>query len=296
VLCWVVSGAACPVAVAAIQSVVPPALPGPPPGAGSGLPLPPPPGQDPAIPPSGPATTIPAQVSGPGLLSSSGRLLGTRVSLQIACDSGGRVTVSAAAAGMGTLAQTRYACSNHRATLRLSLNKAAARRVAHAGAVLVQLRFVQGKKTTTLPLTLDPGVEAPSFWSDGGLLCSAPGSSGAALVAPNFTVTPPTTIDVRPWVAWYTPASGWRWMGVDGLGSSSWYRWTATPTGIAEWMTSSGRIVPWRWAPIGFPTGEGTYAIGVFEAVYWYSRPTYVWSYARSSPALNVFTTYCNYP
>ena len=153
--------------------------------------------------------------------------------------------------------------------------------------------FVAGKSTESLPLTIDPGSQAPSYWSDGGLLCA---SSGAQLVAPNFTVTPPTTIDVRPWVAWYTPANGWRWIGVGGVGSSRWYRWTATPTGIAEWTTAAGHVVPWEWGPIDFPAGQGAYAIGAFEVVYWYSRPIYVWSYARSSPALNVFTTYCSYP
>ena len=111
------------------------------------------------------------------------------------------------------------------------------------------------------------------------------------MLAPNFTVTPATTIDVRPWLAWYTAATGWQWLGTDGPDASRWYRWTGTPDGVAEWHTPSGAINPWTWGPISISPGQGTYVIAVLEAVYWYSHPVYVWRFAHSYPT----SPYCAY-
>jgi hypothetical protein len=270
-------------------------LPGPPPGAGAGFPLPPPPGRGPGIQPVGPPATIPLTVSGPGLLSGTASLRGTRFTVQIACQAGGNVAVSVPAVGRGTLAQTRYACSKRRANVRVSLPTAVARRVAAMGEALAGLSFGQGKRTERLSLTLQTHPQPASFWlSDDGLRCDVPGSNTAQLLAPNFTDTPATTIDVRPWVAWYTAATGWRWLGTAGVNASRWYRWTATPDGVAEWQTG-GVTSPWTWSPISVAAGHGTYVIAVFEAIYWYSHPTYVWSYARSSTGGNPATTYCAY-
>lgn len=296
-MCTVAVGMGFSTPQAAGRTVPPSSLPGPPPGAQSGFQLPPPPGQAPTGEASGPAVTLPSQVSGPALLSGSADLRGTRFAVPITCQTGGRVNVTARAAGTGILASASYVCRNRRATARFSLTKEAAKRIARLGSAIAQLAFTQGKATTQrLSLIVAGSPRAPTYWSDGGLRCNPSVSYEGELVGPNFRVMPPTTIDVRPWLAWYTSANGWRWLGVRGTNVSRWYRWTATPDGVAEWMTPIGTISPWMWTPIRVPPGQDTYAVGVFEVIYWYSRPVYVWRYALSSPSLNVTTTYCSYP
>jgi hypothetical protein len=105
----------------------PSALPGPPPDAGSGLPLPPAPGQAPPAELDASPTTIPVTGSGPGLLSGTAGLKGTQVSLPIVCTAAGRVTMSTS--GLGQLAQATYRCANGRGDVRLTLTKDAARQV-----------------------------------------------------------------------------------------------------------------------------------------------------------------------
>jgi hypothetical protein len=254
------------------------------------------PGRAPAVAPPGPPATIPAQTSRPGLLSGTADLRGAGFSLAIACQSGGWVSVSAPALATGTLARVRYTCRGGRANLRVILPAAVTRRIAGLGETLVRLSFGHGNTGETLSLTLQARPRAATFWnSDLGLRCDLPGTDLAELLAPNFSDTPVTTIDVRPWLAWYTAATGWQWLGTRGANASRWYRWTATPTGVAEWQTPGGGISPWTWAPISVQPGHGTYVIAVFEAIYWYSHPTYVWSYARSGAGPAAVTTYCGY-
>jgi hypothetical protein len=279
----------------AARASAPPGLPGPPPDAGAGLPLPPAPGQAPPAEPDGPATTIPVTGSGPGLLSGTASFHGTRVSFPVACTASGRVTMSAAT--FGQLAQTRYRCANGRGVVSLSLAKDAARQIASDGSVLAHLAFVQGGTTEQQSLMVGPRVAAAATWTSYyGLGCTTLGSNQAQLLAPNFSDTPTTTIDVRPWLAWYTAATGWQWIGTAGADASTWYQWTATPSGVAEWLTPSGTTTPWTWAPISVTPGHDTFVIAVFEAVYWYSHPVYVWRYARSGAGATSITTYCEYP
>ena len=294
-LCGAMAGMAYSAAPAAGEPGAPSTLPGPPPGAGSGLPGPPAPGQRPPTPPVGPPATIPAGVSGPGLLSGTVRPQSGRLTLHIACRTGGRVSINAPAIRAGTVATGSYRCRNRRATAPLPIRAADVARLARLGSTLASVTFREGGGTERLSLTLEAHAQAPSFWTDGGLQCTTLGDHEAYLVAPDFKA-PTVTIDVRPWVAWYTTANGWRWLGVRGINSSRWYRSTATPGGIVEWRTPAGALNPWTWAPIYFPAGQRIEAIGVFEVVYWYSRPTYVWRYARSSPILDQLGTYCNYP
>ena len=278
------------------QSGPPPGLPGAPPGAGAGFPLPPVPGQGPATDPGGQPTTIPTGASNPGLLSGTALVQGKSVTLRIACNSGGVVILRAPAVATGTLAQARYRCSRRRAAVRLALSSAAARRMARVGQALGAISFVHGNAVERVSLTLAVRPPAPSYWmSELGLRCNAPGYQ-AQLVAPNFSDTPPTTIDVRPWLAWYTAATGWHWLGTAGVNQSRWYQWTATPSGIAEWQNPGGELTPWTWSPISVTPGNGTYLIAAFEAIYWYGHPEYVWSYARSIEENGAITTYCSYP
>jgi hypothetical protein len=277
------------------QASSPPGLPGPPPGAGLGLPLPPAPGQAPPAEPDGSAVAIPATASGPGLESGTAGLSGTRVSFAIACTASGHVTMSTTA--LGRLAQGPYACANGSGTVHLSVTKADARQIRSAGSVLAQLSFAQGATKEQLSLTLGPRAPAAGTWTSVyGLSCSTPGADQSALTAPNFNDTPATTVDVRPWLAWYTAATGWQWIGTAGADASTWYQWTATPSGVAEWQTPGGPLSPWTWGPISVTPGHDTFVISVFEAVYWYSHPVYTWHYARSGMGASSITTYCEYP
>jgi hypothetical protein len=270
----------------------PPGLPGPPPGAGTGFPLPPPPAQDPPPQPSGSPATVPLTPSGPGLLSGSAGLTGRRLRLPIACDAGGHAALSVPGLASGLVAQARYKCAGGRSTVSFTLGKSIARQINGKGSVLAQVAFKQIGATETLSVMVGPSPAAPEFWTSVfGLQCGASGANQATLLAPNFTVTPTTTIDVRPWLAWYTAATGWQWLGTEGPDASRWYRWTGTPNGVAQWHTASGTVNPWTWGPIAVTPGHGTYVISVLEAIYWYSHPVYVWRYAHSYPS----SPYCAY-
>jgi hypothetical protein len=150
-----------------------------------------------------------------------------------------------------------------------------------------------------LTLYIGSSGPAPSYWTSAyGLRCPASASDPSTLlIAPNFSATPPTTVDVRPWLAWYTPATGWQWLGTLGPNHSAWYRWTATPGGVAEWQQPGAG--PWTWGPISVAPGHGTYLVAVLESVYWYTHPNVVWGYAHSEPdpaSTSDTSTFCAYP
>jgi hypothetical protein len=277
----------------ALAAGPPPGLPGPPPGAGTGLPLPPPPGQAPPAQASLPAVGITGAPYGPGLLSGYSAVSGTKLPVTIACQANGKAQLRAGSVSV----KATYRCARGRSTVRFALTRSQARGIANSSGLSGALTLTQGAQTVRLSLSLGRRAPAPLFWTSAfGLGCTAAGPQSPELVAPNFTSTPaPTTIDVRPWLAWYTSATGWQWLGARGPGSSTWYRWTATPSGVAEWQQPTG-ISPWTWGPIGITAGHGTYVIAVLEAVYWYSHPTTVWEYARSEPSSTTVATYCVYP
>jgi len=267
----------------------PPGPPGPPPGAGSGFPLPPAPGQAPAPQASQSATAIPTTAAGPGLLNGFAGLSGRTVRVNIACRAGGNASLSA----NGKLGQTKYRCSGGRSTVSFKLTKASASRVAHSGTTLATVALTTGGATYRLSLSLGR-TSAPQFWTSFlGLNCQAQGPDSAVLTAPNFQDVPATTIDVRPWLAWYTASTGWQWLGTRGTGRSAWYEWTASPIGVSEWQTPTG-ISPWTWGPIQVTPGHGTYVVSVMEAIYWYSHPAYVWATVRAQPGSS--PTDCVYP
>jgi hypothetical protein len=279
-----VAALAAPVASAA---AAPPGLPGPPPGTGTGLPIPPAPGASPGPAASLGATTLPTTTTGPGVLTGYVALSGSAVSVKLACSASGSATLLGA--------KTTYRCQHGRSTPKFVLTKAQAAKIPRLGGITAKLTVVEAGKTEHLTVSVSKILPAPSYWtSNFGLACTtAQGSNVAQLVAPNFSASLPTTIDVRPWLAWYTSATGWQWLGSQGPGKSSWYRWTATPSGVFEWQ-QSGTINPWTWSPISVTPGHGTYVVAVFEAVYWYGNPAYVWNYAHSQPGS--LTTDCVYP
>ncbi len=206
------------------------------------------------------------------------------------------MSVSASAIRPGVLARGGYTCRNRRASAQLSLRRSDARRLAALGPTLASVTLGQGAASARLSLLLQNGPQGPGYWSDGGLECSLLGPYEPYLVAPNFTDNPPAVIDVRPWVAWYTAGNGWRWLGTAGVNASRWYRWTATASGVQQWRTPAGALNSWTWAPIYVHPGQNTYAVGVFEIVYWYAHPRYTWRFALSRGRANSVTTYCNYP
>ena len=262
--------------------------------AGSSLPSPPDANIPPA--PAGPPAKLPKRVSGPGLLNGIVRVSGRRFDLAITCRTGGRVSVSASTIRTDVIARATYLCRDHRADPHLSLRPTDARRLASLGATDATATVLEGGRSSRLSVRLQANALEPGDWSDGGLVCSLYGAYEPYLVAPNFTSTPPTVIDVRPWFAWYTPANGWRWLGPTGMNTSRWYRWTATPTGVAQWKTPAGATNQWTWAPIYANPGQHIFALAAFELVYWYAHPRYEWKYALSSPGGNSLTTYCMYP
>ena len=112
------------------------------------------------------------------------------------------------------------------------------------------------------------------FWTDGHLQCSQAGAPQAFLATPDFTTSSPTTISTRAWTAWYTASGGWHWLGVRGENAGRWDTWSATPTGVAQFHPSGAvQPTPWTWGPISVPTGQGIYAVGVFEIVLLDRRP-----------------------
>ncbi|MDO8212477.1 hypothetical protein [Conexibacter sp. CPCC 206217] len=285
-----------PAAATAAES--PPSLPGPPPGAGAGFPLPPSAGAVPLAPAPGASTAIPAP-AGPALVDGGAQVTAAgRLTLRVACGASGRASLSVAALRSVTLARAAYGCHGGRAAVRLRIDSADARRLAPISPALGRVTLRQGATTARLSVALAAAGRSwsPGFWSDGGLQCASPGPAQAYLVAPNFTVTPSTSIAVRPWVASYTADGGWRWLGLRGRDASRWLELIATPAGVAQWLQPAGALNPWTWGPIDVPGGARSYALGVFEVIYWYGgRPTYVWRYARSFVAAQPTGSYCVY-
>ena len=277
-------------ASAASSPTGPPSLPGPPPGAGVGYPPAPAPGVSPPAEPVGPPSAIPA-VSGSGLVGGNPRLNGRKLTLTLACHSNGSASLSVTSIRKAPLARGRYTCNKGRATLSLTLPAAYAHRF--GSPAIGSLTLGAGQ---SFSVTVSSKPVRNAFWTNGGLQCNLFGPNEPYLVAPNFHVMPAAMIDVRPWVAFYTAANGWRWLGTDGLNKSAWYQWTAGPTGVSSWITPTGALNPWTWAPITVRPGHGTYAIGVFEVEYLYFRPTYAWEYAGSQTATGPPTTYCSFP
>jgi hypothetical protein len=58
--------------------------------------------------------------------------------------------------------------------------------------------------------------------------------------------------------------------------------------------------IPWTWGPITIPGGQTTYAVGVYDIIYWVDRkPDYQWQYVNggrvAAPAAGGGHLYCAY-
>jgi hypothetical protein len=279
------------------------APPGPPPGAGAFLPASP--GTVPAFVPPGSTAALPAGTARPGLLSAApvafNRARRT-FALPLACQASG--TASASGAGVGALGRARYRCAGNRAVARFAVAAATARKIVRRKTVTVTATIRQGG-TSKVWFTLRAGGGAAppaGFWTDGHLQCTQGGANQAFLAEPDFTTVTPTTISTRGWIAWYTPAGGWRWFGTLGDNAGRWETWTAAPNGVVQFHPGGAATpTPWTWGPISIPSGQGIAVAGVYEIVYWVGgRPTYRWQYvnagATGAVAAGGGTPFCVYP
>jgi hypothetical protein len=286
----------------------PPGPPGPPPGNGSDLPAPP--GtQLPSVPPGTPAA-IPAGATGPALLSANAVRLDRkrrRFAIPLACQGSGRLGVQARGIRGGTFARASYRCSGNRANATVRVKKKTLKKLLRRRTLAATANVNEQGRSANLAFTLvtkGPGPGPTPFWTDGRLHCS-PDASGlppAYLVTPDFTTASATPVSTRGWVAWWTQAGGWHWLGANGENKGRWDTWTATPTGIAQFHPN-GQVQPtaYSWGPISIPTGQGIHAIGVYEIVYWVGgKPDYQWQYVNAGTtgavAAGGGTLYCVYP
>jgi hypothetical protein len=291
--------AAAPPATAVAQA--PPGPPGPPPGNGAALPAPP--GTAPGFVPAGTPAAIPAGARGPGLLRDEDVTVNRAkrtFDIALACQGDGTLRIRARRLAGGTLASTRYHCRATRATARLSLSRRVAKRLERRGTVAATATAAEGGRRARLDLQLTAGrraAEPKGFWTDGHLECN-----GAYLVEPDFTTATTIPVSTRGWVAWYTAAGGWHWLGTLGEGASRWDTWSSTPQGIAQFHPNgSPTPTPWTWGPIAVPAGQATYAVGVYEIVYWAGgHPSSAWQYVNAGStgavAAGGGNLYCVYP
>jgi hypothetical protein len=267
----------------------PAAAPGPPPGAGGDLPAPP--GTAPPFVPPGAPGAIPGGATGPGLLGNTSiNLNRTRrtFSVPLACQQNGSVRISAKAVSRAPFARAGYRCAANRATARLNVSAKVAKLLVRRKTVAATMSVTQGGRASKLYFQLRAGggaTAAKGFWTDGHLQCTdGSGSPQAYLVAPDFTTATPTPISTRGWIAWYTAAGGWHWLGTNGEGAGRWDTWTAQVTGIAQFHPDgSPTPVPWTQGPISVPVGQGITTVGVYEIVYWVGgRPDHQWQYVNA--------------
>jgi hypothetical protein len=286
--------------IAATLAVTPPGPPGPPPGNGTDLPASP--GTAFAFVPPGAPAAIPDQ-SGPGLLSGKPVALDRRrrtLKLELACQGNGTVRLRAARIAATDLARDRYRCANGRATARLKVSTRIAKRVARRRTVAATGIVRQGASDSRVYFDLTAGrraQQAKGFWTDGHLQCAP-----SYLVEPDFTTNTPLPISTRGWIAWYSPTSGWHWLGSDGENAGRWNQWTASVNGVQQFHPNGAPVpVPWTLGPVSVPAGRGIYTVGVYEIVYWVGgRPDYQWQYVNAGPtgaiAAGSATQYCVHP
>ena len=281
-------------------AAAPPGLPGPPPGGGTDLPGSP--GTAPAFVPPGAPGAIP-DTSAPGLLDARAVALNRSrrtFTVRLACQGDGSIRVRSARLAATDLARTGYRCAAGRATAKLQVTSRIAKRLARRRNVVATGIVSQGGRDARISFELTAGARpspAKGFWTDGHLDCST-----RFLVEPDFTARTPIPISTRGWVAWYTEATGWHWLGSAGENAGSWNPWTASVSGVQQFHPNGTAVpVPWTLGPIAVPPGRGISATGVYEIVYWVGgRPDYQWQYVNAGTtgavAAGGANPYCVYP
>ncbi len=285
----------------------PPGPPGPPPGNGGDLPVSP--GTQPVFVPPGTASAISGGAPGPGLLNNAGAAFNRAsrtFTLTFACQAGGSVSVTARKVSARAIASSSYRCVGGRAAPKFRVSPKNAAAISRNRLVAATATVRQSGRRANLYFPLRSGVGAGSrgFWTDGHLSCTPDGSTEplAYLAQPDFTAKTTTPISTRGWVAWYTTAGGWHWLGQSGPDASVWQTWTATPGGVPQFHPGGAtNTVPWTFGPISIPSGQEIYAVGVYEIVYWVGgTPQYRWQYVNAGStgavAAGSPTQYCVYP
>jgi hypothetical protein len=293
-----------PAGPAAAQAPVGP--PGPPPGAGSDLPAPP--GTAPTVVPPGTPSAVPDGPAGPGLLANGTARLNRTTrsfSVALACQAGGSLSVSVRAISKAPLARSGYRCQGGRTRPALRVSAKVAKQLTRRRSVAALATVNQAGRRSRISFMLLAGTaDAPAkgFWTDGHLQCTdSAGAPQAYLAEPDFTTATPTTISTRGWVAWSTPAGGWHWLGVGGQDAGRWDTWTATVSGVTQFHPGGATTPqPWTWGPISITPGQGIYAVGVYEIVYWVGgKPDYQWQYVNAgttgAAAAGAGNLYCIY-
>jgi hypothetical protein len=277
---------AVPLASASAQA---PAAPGPPPGNGGDLPAPP--GTAPAFVPAGTPGAVPGATTGPGLLGNSAVKLNRSArtfSFGLACQQSGSVRVTVRVVRKVPLARAGYRCVANRATPKLRVSAKVAKSLIRRRTVAATATVAQAGRSSKVYFTLSaggPASETKGFWTDGHLQCTdSSGAPQAYLVEPDFTTASPTPISTRGWIAWYSAAGGWHWLGVGGEGAGRWDTWTASVTGITQFHPDGATTpVPWTWGPVSVPAGQGITTVGVYEIVYWVGgKPDHQWQYVNA--------------
>lgn len=284
----------------------PPTPPGPPPGNGGDLPAPP--GTAPTFVPPGTAAVLPDAVTGAGRLGNGAIGLNSKkgtFAFPFACQANGTIQINAKSAASAPLARAPFKCQSNRATAHLTVTPKLTKVLTKQRSVAATATIKQAGRSSKLYFTLRVGasaVQTKDFWTDGHLQCTdSAGAPQAYLVEPDFTTEATTPISTRGWIAWYSAAGGWHWLGLNGENNSRWDTWTASPTGIVQFHPAGSPVpTPWTWGPISIPVGKGIAVIGVYEIVYWVGgNPSYQWQYVNAgstgAAAAGGGNLYCNY-
>ena len=179
-----------------------------------------------------------------------------------ACQGNGTVSITRVASG--TLARVSYRCAGGRATAQLTLSKkVATRTVASAAPSPATATIRQGARTQRVAFTLRAGAAGGQGQ---GLLDRRPPAVLAGrlrrppyLVQPDFTTRTPTPISTRGWIAWYTAAGGWHWLGSGGENVGPLGHVDGHVSGIAQFHPDGAAApIPFTWGPISSRPARGS--------------------------------------
>ena len=253
------------------------------------------------------AAAIPAGTTGPGLLNDAA------VALNRA-----KRTFSLHARLPGATGRVSVDATPARARRRSPARATAARRAARPRGCSSHAKIAQavGSRRTVAATARvrQAGAQHGSFFSlTAGRRAGRPRASGPTATSqlrapaptwssPTSPTKSPTPISTRGWVAWYTrdgrlALARHRRRGRGPLGHLD---GDASPASRSSTPAARSTPIPFTWGPISVPAGQGIYAVGVYEIVYWVGgRPDYQWQYVNAgttgAAAAGAANLYCVY-